>query len=130
MHAERSPLPPSTGPLVACPGWRTNNRGAATGVSPPVALTIASGGPEGSPRSKNLSTVRIRQFLMSLSQNEPNSSKKSKYNEPGAFAAWGLVAGAVVGAIAGAFFGRSLIGAIFLGTILWIAGALLERSRM
>jgi uncharacterized membrane protein len=61
---------------------------------------------------------------------ENDKTKKDTPHESGALTAWGAIAGSSVGGLIGLFFEQALIGALCLGILGWIAGALIERSRM
>lgn len=67
---------------------------------------------------------------MSSSSHLHDSSKPPPSSSEGARAAWGCLIGAVLGALAGAWAGGHwLKGALALGAVGWVAGALLDRAR-
>ncbi|MBI5690158.1 MAG: hypothetical protein HZC55_08660 [Verrucomicrobia bacterium] len=63
---------------------------------------------------------------MSLPSKDPHPAAGT---ESGAWAAWGLIGGALAGALIGLAFHEARMGALILGVIGWIGGALYDRSR-
>jgi len=90
-------------------------------------------GPAGTTFNTNL------RWILFMSSRSPSSSSSSssesaksqpvRKHDPGAYAAWSLILGAALGAGIGALFHATLLAALVLGTIGWLVGALVDRSR-
>jgi len=65
---------------------------------------------------------------MTSSSDSSNSNNNSTH-ESGALAAWGFIAGCLIGSIVGIFTGYWVLVGLISGTLLYIAGACIERFR-
>ncbi len=66
---------------------------------------------------------------MNPSSKSSDQSKTDHSHDADAWSAWACIIGIALGVIIGLFFGKALVLGAGLGTMGWIVGALIDRSR-
>lgn len=66
---------------------------------------------------------------MSFPKRHEKIVSSTEETETGAYAAWGMIIGAVTGGLLGCLFDQILVSAILVALAGWIVGAVVERAK-